>query len=133
MHRLQASFAALLTVFSLMATAQVEDTDAARLAAAEDDAGPEMVVLDLPTPPMTWHDVRITLLNTQDQLVRAGHLKPSLEQLRAALVGGEILTVEGTPVVMRGVLQLRAEGLDWLDIARASAAMPASRRVSGAR
>jgi hypothetical protein len=149
---------------SMMAMAQVEDTDAARLAArflhlagTEENAmalvlalrsgstvqlaSPttrasdvqEMIALEVPTPPMTWNDVRITLLNTQDQLVRAGIMKPSLEQLQAALLGGEITTFEGAPMVLRGVLQLRAEGLSWLDIARASDALPAARRVSGSR
>lgn len=149
---------------SMMAMAQVEDTDAARLAArflhlagTEENAMalvlalrsgstvqlaavaarasdvPEMVALELPTPPMTWNDVRITLLNTQDQLVRAGIMKPTLDQLQAALLGGEITTFDGSPMVMRGVLQLRAEGLSWLDIARASDALPAMRRASGAR
>lgn len=157
-----ACVAPMLLTLSLMANAQVEDTDAARLAArflhlagteenamalvlalrtgsmvqlapasTRADAVPEMVSLEVPTAPMTWNHVRITLLNTQDQLVRAGIMKPTVEQLQAALLGGEITTFEGTPMVLRGVLQLRAEGLSWLDIARASDALSTARRVSG--
>lgn len=161
---IRTSAAVLLLAASMLSAAQVEDTDAARLAArfqhlagteenamalvlalrsgatvqlapaaARGNAVPEMVSLELPTPPMTWSDVRITLLNTQDQLVRAGIMKPSVDQLHAALLGGEIKAYDGSPVVMRGVLQLRAEGLSWLDIARASDALPGARKVSGAR
>jgi hypothetical protein len=163
-QRLQSLFAGIMMGCSMMAMAQVEDTDAARLAArfqhlagTEDNAMalvlalrsgttvqlaapaarangvPDMLALEVPTPPMTWNEVRITLLNTQDQLVRAGIMKPTLEQLHAALLGGEVITLDGASMVMRGVLQLRAEGLSWLDIARASDALPAARQVSGAR
>ena len=159
-----ACVATMLLTLSLMASAQVEDTDAARLAArflhlagteenamalvlalrtgsmvqlapASTRAGavPEMVSLEVPTAPMAWNDVRVTLLNTQDQLIRAGIMKPTLEELQAALLGGEVTTIDGAPMFMRGVLQLRAEGLSWLDIARASDALPAARRVSGIR
>jgi hypothetical protein len=163
-QRLQTGLAALLLGVSLLASAQVEDTDAVRLAARfahlagsdenamalvlalhsgstvqlaafEGEAGalPEMIALEVPTPAMSWADVRTTLLNVQDQLVRAGILRPTIEQLQAALMGGEIASPDGRPVPLRGVLQLRAEGLTWLDIARASAALPAPRRVSAPR
>lgn len=157
------SFAAMMLGISMLAVAQVEDTDAARLAArfqhlagteenamalvlalrsgstmrlvaAERASGlPEMLALELPTPPMSWNDVRVTLLNVQDQLVRAGLLRPTLEQLQAALLGGDIVALDGDVMMLRGVLQLRAEGLSWLDIARASDALPAARKVSGTR
>ena len=161
-RRTYAMFAAFLLGISMMAAAQVEDTNAARLAArfmhlagneenamalvlalrsgsnvrlaSESARGlPEMISLELPTPPMTWNDVRVTLLNVQDQLVRGGILAPNLEQLHAALLGGEVTTFDGDTMVLRGVLQLRAEGLSWLDIARASDALPATRKVSGSR
>jgi hypothetical protein len=162
--RLQHLLAGLLMGASFLAVAQVEDTDAARLAArfvhlagngenamalvlalrtgstvqlaASDPAArelPEMVALEIPTAAMSWNDVRITLLNVQDQLIAAGIVKPTIEQLQAALVGGEVISHAGSPRVLRGVLQLRAEGLSWLDIARASDALPAARRVSGTR
>ena len=106
-----------------------------RLAAIGDESRvvPEMVSLDLPTAPMPWNEVRVSLLNAQDQLVRAGIVKPSLEELHAALLGGEVSATGGSSVVLRGVLQMRAEGLSWLDIARASEVLPANRTVSAPR
>jgi hypothetical protein len=109
--------------------------EAVRLAAIGEESRvvPEMVSLDLPTAPMAWNDVRVSLLNAQDHLVRAGIVQPTLEQLHAALLGGEVRTSEGWPVMLRGVLQMRAEGLSWLDIARASDALPPGRWVSAPR
>jgi hypothetical protein len=106
-----------------------------RLAAIGEESRvvPEMVSLDLPTAPMAWNDVRVSLLNAQDQLVRAGIVRPSLEDLHAALLGGQVSASDGAPLVLRGVLQMRAEGLSWLDIARASDALPAARTVSAPR
>ena len=106
-----------------------------RLAAIGDESRvvPEMVSLDLPTPPMPWNEVRVSLLNAQDQLVRAGIVQPSLEELHAALLGGQVHAPNHSPVVLRGVLQMRAEGLSWLDIARASDNLQSSQAVSAPR
>ena len=99
-----------------------------RLAAIGEESRvvPEMVSLELPTAPMAWNEVRVSLLNAQDQLVRAGIVRPSLEQLHAALLGGEVSATDGSAIPLRGVLQMRAEGLSWLDIARASEVLPAN-------
>jgi len=159
----RASLAAVLLLLSVMAIAQVEDTDAARLAARfarlagsdenamalvfalhsgspaslaaeREEAGlPDVVAITPPTPPMTWNEVRIAMLNVQDVLVRVGIVKPTLEQLHAALLGGDLVQANGTRVAVRGVLQMRAEGLSWMDIARATSPLSGTRRVSGAR
>jgi hypothetical protein len=160
-RRLEGLIVFVLLVLSPMAMAQVDDTDAARLAArfahlagsdenamalvlalhsasavrlATERGGrlPEMISLVPPTPPMPWNEVRITLLNVQDLLVRARILKPTLEQLHAALVGGELDHPQGGRLPVRGVLQMRAEGLSWMDVARSTAPLPGMRAVSGA-
>jgi hypothetical protein len=96
--------------------------NAVRLVEERSSAGlPETVSLALPTAPMPWSDVRIALLHAQDLLVHAGHTRPGVAQLQAALLGGEILDSEGRRVNFRGVLCLRAEGMTWIEIARATA------------
>lgn len=82
------------------------------------EALPETVALDVPTGPMPWNDVRIALLHAQDVLLHAGHTRPHAAALQAALVGGEILGLDGKPLALRGVLRMRADGLTWVDIAR---------------
>ncbi|HET7730801.1 MAG TPA: hypothetical protein VFK48_12280 [Usitatibacter sp.] len=84
----------------------------------EVDRLPEVVGLEPPTAPMALNDVRISLLHAQDTLVRAGIIRPTPEQVHAALVGGEVTNPEGVSTLVRGVLQMRAEGLSWVDIAR---------------
>jgi len=87
---------------------------------AEGDEGnalPESTTVQTPTGPMPWHDVRIALLHAQDVLLRAGFTRPPPGAVQVALVGGEIDAPHGHFVV-RGVLQMRVEGLSWVDIAR---------------
>jgi hypothetical protein len=78
---------------------------------------------DPPTGKMGWGNVKISLALAQDSLVRAGITRPTVEQLRAALSGGEV-TVEnadGTAkaTTLRGVLRMRADGMGWEEIAKA--------------
>ena len=87
----------------------------------EGDALPEVVALEVPTAPMSWNDVRVSLLHAQDILVHAGLTRPDLEELHAALLGGVVHTAEGRAVTLRGVLNMRVDGLTWVDIARVSA------------
>lgn len=85
-------------------------------AASLDGAGVSLA-MEPPTGPMDWHDVRMSLMLARDALTAFGVLRPSGEQLRASLLGGEV-TVPGARVVaFRGVLRMRAEGQGWGRIA----------------
>ena len=88
------------------------------LVATDDGALPEAIVVETPTGPMSWHDVRIALLHAQDVLLQAGFTRPPPAAVQAALVGGELVTASHHRVIVRGVLQMRVEGLSWVDIAR---------------
>jgi hypothetical protein len=70
-----------------------------------------------PTGRMTWHDVKMALMLARDALQRYGILHPACEQLRAALTGGEVTAPDGKLVTLRGVLNMRAEGMNWGRIA----------------
>jgi hypothetical protein len=82
---------------------------------------PEVAVFKSPTGRLEWEHVRISLGLTQDALMRAGVPNPSIAQLQAALIGGEFVRPDGQSIAMRGVLQMRADGLAWEHIARAAA------------
>ena len=85
---------------------------------------PTVTTIDPPTAKMGWGNVKISLALAQDALARAGITNPTGEQLQAALNGGEITVVkaDGTSstVQLKGVLQMRADGMGWGEIARAS-------------
>lgn len=85
------------------------------------DAGadfmPEIAVFEPPTGKMSWNDVRMTLMLARDALQRYGIGHPTLVQLHAVLLGGGIATPNGRSVTFRGVLQMRADGLNWGKIA----------------
>jgi len=83
----------------------------------ESAALPEAITVETPTGPMAWHDVRIALLHAQDVLLRAGFTRPPPTAVQVALIGGELDSPQGHFIV-RGVLQMRVEGLSWVDIAR---------------
>ena len=72
-----------------------------------------------PTRPMGWGNVRILLALAQDQLTRLGITNPTNEQLLAALNGGDV-TANGTTTTLRGILQMRADGMGMGQIAHAS-------------
>jgi hypothetical protein len=63
----------------------------------------------------------LTLANRQ--LAAAGVRNPTPQQLAAALTGGTVTTGQGA-TAMRGVLQLRSEGMGWGQIAHAIGARP---------
>ena len=75
------------------------------------------VSIEPPTGPMDWHDVRMSLMLARDALTAFGVLRPSGEQLRAALLGGEVGVPGARIVAFRGVLRMRAEGHGWERIA----------------
>ena len=79
---------------------------------------------DPPTGKMGWGNVKIALALAQDSLARAGITNPTAAQLQAALNGGDV-TVKNpdgttTTTTLKGVLQMRAAGMGWGQIAQAS-------------
>jgi hypothetical protein len=93
------------------------------------DPEPKVIAFALPTGPMEWHDVRMALMLTRDALVAYGILRPTGEQLQAALLGGEV-PVPGIRLAgFRGVLRRRADGLNWGQIASERFQRPAVTRI----
>lgn len=72
-----------------------------------------VVPIDPPTGPMDWSDVRMALMLTRDALTSVGVLRPSGEQLHAALLGGQVSVPGDRLVAFKGVLRMRAEGFNW--------------------
>ncbi len=72
-----------------------------------------------PTGKMGWGNVKISLALAQDALLRAGITKPTAAQLQIALMGGDITKPDGTTVALKGILQMRADGMGWGQIAHA--------------
>ena len=75
------------------------------------------VTYDPPTGKMGWGNVKIALALAQDTLTRAGITNPTAAQLQAALNGGSV-TVKNpdgttTTTTLKGVLQMRADGMGW--------------------
>jgi len=66
---------------------------------------------------MSWKDVRMALMLARDALQRYGIVHPTGAQLHASLCAGEAATSNGRVVGFRGVLRMRAEGLNWGRIA----------------
>ena len=81
------------------------------------DFMPEIVVIEPPTGRMSWNDVKLSLMLARDALQAHNIVRPSLVQLHAVLLGGDIFTPAGTPVTLPGVLQMRADGIHWGRIA----------------
>ena len=71
-----------------------------------------------PTKPMGWGNVSYALELAQHALRIAGISSPSHADLVAALVGGRVVAVDGTPWNLVGVLRQRAAGMAWAVIAR---------------
>jgi hypothetical protein len=83
----------------------------------EDPDTPVSLKIDTPPIPMAANDVRMALMLARDALVNIGISRPTAEQLRAVLMGGDITTPSGRQVRMRGVLTMRSEGFNWGRIA----------------
>jgi antitoxin (DNA-binding transcriptional repressor) of toxin-antitoxin stability system len=69
------------------------------------------------TKPMGYGNVSTSLSLAKYQLAQQGITNPTPEQLKTALNGGTI-TVNGKTVDYQGVLQMRADGLGWGQIAQ---------------
>jgi hypothetical protein len=72
--------------------------------------------IDPPTNKMGYGNVNLALSIAEKSLADAGITNPTTEQLKTALMGGEIKTRTGT-VKLEGVLQMRADGMGWGQIA----------------
>jgi hypothetical protein len=72
-----------------------------------------------PTGRMGYGNVYISLALAKQQLAAYGITQPTAEQLQAALMGGAITTADGKTATLSGVLQMRADGMGWGQIARA--------------
>ncbi len=70
------------------------------------------------TKPMGWGNVSHSLALAQFALNQAGISNPTGAQLQAALLGGSITTADGKTVTLAGVLQQRAAGMGWGQIAQ---------------
>ena len=84
---------------------------------------PTVATLDPPTGNMGWGNVKIALALAQDRLTRLGITNPTAEQLQAALNGGSVSVTNAngttTTTTLRGVLQMRVDGMGWGEIAQA--------------
>jgi hypothetical protein len=78
---------------------------------------PEVIVFEPPTGRLRWSDVKMALMLSRDALRRYGISRPTLGELQAVLVGGDITAPGGRLATFRGVLQMRADGLNWGAIA----------------
>jgi len=76
--------------------------------------------VSIPTKPMGWGNVSHALALAQFSLRRAGIDNPTAADLEAALDGGTVTTPDGKTVTLAGVLQQRAQGMGWGQIAKAS-------------
>ena len=71
----------------------------------------------LPTGKMGLGNVKISLALAQESLRQQGITQPTSEQLHTALAGGQM--VPGDPTTnTNGILQMRAEGMGWGQIAQ---------------
>ncbi|MGE0355625.1 MAG: hypothetical protein AB7P08_01795 [Burkholderiales bacterium] len=96
-------------------------TEVTLLAAPEGGAGdPVATTFTPPTKPMGWGNVSHSLALAQDSLARLGIANPTSADLQAALLGGEVTGADGSAVSLRGILQMRADGMGWGQIAKAS-------------
>ena len=74
--------------------------------------------LTIPTKPMGWGNVSHALALAQLSLRQAGIDNPTAADLQAALDGGTVTTADGKIVTLAGVLQQRAQGMGWGQIAK---------------
>ena len=70
-----------------------------------------------PTKPMGHGNVNKALALSSQQLAAAGVAHPTTEQIKTSLMGGSIRNDAGQRVTMQGVLQMRADGMGWGQIA----------------
>lgn len=71
-----------------------------------------------PTGKMGYGNVYTSLALAKQQLANAGITEPTAQQLEAALVGGTVTSPSGQTTTLTGVLELRAQGMGWGQIAQ---------------
>ena len=71
-----------------------------------------------PTGKMGYGNVYTSLALAKQNLANAGITDPTAQQLQTSLMGGTVTTSSGQTVKMTGVLQLRADGMGWGQIAQ---------------
>src|SRR5918994_3917150 len=71
----------------------------------------------LPTGKMGFGNVKISLGLAQESLRQQGITQPTSEQLHTSLVGGQMVPGDSTTTT-NGILQMRAEGMGWGQIAQ---------------
>ena len=71
----------------------------------------------LPTGKMGYGNVRISLALAQESLRQQGIMQPTSQELHTALVGGEMVPGD-TNSTTSGILQMRADGMGWGQIAQ---------------
>jgi hypothetical protein len=71
----------------------------------------------LPTGKMGFGNVKISLALAQESLRQQNITQPTSEQLHTALVGGQMVPGDSTTTTT-GILQMRAEGMGWGQIAQ---------------
>ena len=81
---------------------------------------PATTTITPPTGKMGWGNVFISLALAKAVLANAGITNPTTQQLQAALMGGSVTGADGSTVTLKGVLQMRADGMGWGQIAQAS-------------
>jgi hypothetical protein len=82
-------------------------------------SGTATTTIDPPTGKMGVGNVNIALALAQASLKGEGITKPTPQQLQAALNGGTVTDSSGKTVQLSGVLQMRADGKGWGQIAHA--------------
>lgn len=91
----------------------------------------ETVAFNSPTKPMGYGNITRAMDLAQRQLAAQGITDPTPSQLQTALMGGTITTAKGT-VTYTGVLQMRADGMGWGQIAHAIGVHPGMGKSSAA-
>jgi hypothetical protein len=70
-----------------------------------------------PTGKMGYGNIDTALALAEASLKQQGITKPTPAQLEAALMGGKVTTSSGKTVALEGILQARADGKGWGQIA----------------
>ena|SRR5688572_11257577 len=77
------------------------------------------VNIEPPTARMGYGNIDLALALAQASLGEHNISQPTPEQLRAALLGGDVTRADGVTATLPGVLDMRAGGMGWGEIAQA--------------
>jgi hypothetical protein len=77
------------------------------------------VTIQPPTEKMGFGNIDIALALAQASLNEQNIFNPTPEQLQAALLGGSVTRPDGAQATLPGVLDMRAGGMGWGEIAHA--------------